>query len=216
MPGDTRKKMEQAMGQDFGDVRIHSADLVPLNVEAATRGSDIYFDRGGDQFDTPKSMSLLGHELTHVSQSRSLSKMKPLDTTAMLPQARIQRKVTEDESQADANEQKIAEVMSQPSTPVVQRDIDLGQKLDLDVLAKSAGGSGDQSDKVERQLETVQSDVADVQEQTSVDILTLEDAVLEEEEDEEEIDINLDSLARKVYPVIRRLISLERERTGKM
>ncbi len=63
-----RTTMEQALGRDFGDVRVHRVDLSPLNVEAASRGRDVYVEPGQARFDTEASLSTLGHELGHVSQ----------------------------------------------------------------------------------------------------------------------------------------------------
>jgi hypothetical protein len=101
-----RLMMEGAMGQDLSDVRIHTAQLAPLNVQAATHGRDIYVEPGQDRFEAPESLALLGHELTHVSRG-SFVQTKPVAQTAILPQARVQAKIEDEEATAESNEQTI-------------------------------------------------------------------------------------------------------------
>jgi hypothetical protein len=69
--------MERFLGEDFGDVRVHSEPVATraaaaLKAEAFTVGRDIFFGSGKAKFDTPSGMALLGHELTHVSQRRGI------------------------------------------------------------------------------------------------------------------------------------------------
>lgn len=68
-----RGTMEQALGGDFGGVRIHAnseADALnrSLNARAFTTGKDIYFKSGEYQPESPEGQKLLAHELTHVVQ----------------------------------------------------------------------------------------------------------------------------------------------------
>jgi hypothetical protein len=72
--------MERFLGRDFGDVRTHSGSAaagmtMALGAEAFTVGRDVFFGRGREQFDTPSGMALLGHELTHVAQGRSFRRL---------------------------------------------------------------------------------------------------------------------------------------------
>jgi hypothetical protein len=73
LDADTRDFMQQRLGRDFGDVRLHtdaraaaSADAV--NATAFTVGHDIVFASGAYSPDTPSGRELIAHELTHVVQ----------------------------------------------------------------------------------------------------------------------------------------------------
>jgi hypothetical protein len=75
----TRESMEGAFGTSFKDVRIHTdGESQQLNrsisAKAFTTGSDIFF---GDSA-SPADTKLLGHELTHVVQQRSMSSSGPM------------------------------------------------------------------------------------------------------------------------------------------
>jgi hypothetical protein len=72
----TRKGMEQALDADLSDVRIHhdsaaSASAQAVQAHAYTVGSDVVFQSGLYQPDTPTGQRMLAHELTHVVQQRS-------------------------------------------------------------------------------------------------------------------------------------------------
>lgn len=74
-----RTKMEAQFNTDFSDVRIHTdSESAKLNqrlgATAFTTGSDIFFGANGNAGD----QHLLGHELTHVVQQRSMSASGPM------------------------------------------------------------------------------------------------------------------------------------------
>ncbi len=74
-----RTSMESQFNADFSDVRVHtdgeSAKLNQrLGATAFTTGSDIFFGANGNAGD----QQLLGHELTHVVQQRSMSASGPM------------------------------------------------------------------------------------------------------------------------------------------
>ncbi|KYG03766.1 hypothetical protein BE21_04395 [Sorangium cellulosum] len=73
IPGPTRAKMEDALGADFSDVRVHpaSARAVELGALAFTQGSDIHVAPGQWAPETTEGQELLGHELGHVLQQRA-------------------------------------------------------------------------------------------------------------------------------------------------
>jgi hypothetical protein len=78
-----RTDMEQRLGQDFSDVRIHddstaAASAQAVNAHAYTVGSNIVFQR--DRYDpgSADGRTTLAHELTHVVQQRS----GPVDGTS--------------------------------------------------------------------------------------------------------------------------------------
>lgn len=75
LDSDARADLEQRMGQDFSDVRVHSgpdADELSraVQAEAFTTGSDIFFREGNYRPESSKGRELLAHELTHVVQQR--------------------------------------------------------------------------------------------------------------------------------------------------
>ena len=110
-----RLMMERVMGQDLSDVRVHTAQLAPLGVQAATRGRDVYVEPGQDRFDTPGSLALLGHELTHISRG-GFVQTKPIAQTAILSQARVQAQVEDEEAVAESNEQTIMGLFQESPT----------------------------------------------------------------------------------------------------
>lgn len=74
-PG-VRGLMESRLGSDFGDVRIHtdhaaSESARNISAQAYTVGSEIVFQSGRYEPETPAGQRMLAHELTHVVQQRS-------------------------------------------------------------------------------------------------------------------------------------------------
>jgi hypothetical protein len=74
---DTRRQMERFFGASLGDVRVHAdanAAQVAANMaaEALTIGQDIYFGEGKFDPSSQTGKALLGHELTHVLQQRTM------------------------------------------------------------------------------------------------------------------------------------------------
>lgn len=72
----TRTTMEQSLGHDLSDVRVHTdGDAHSLNeavgARAFTAGSDVFFKSGTYDPSSSTGKELLGHELTHVVQQRS-------------------------------------------------------------------------------------------------------------------------------------------------
>jgi hypothetical protein len=72
---DTRARMEQAIGTDFGGVRVHAdqaADQAAqsLGARAFTVGQDMFFAQGQFNPNTTAGQRLIAHELTHTVQQR--------------------------------------------------------------------------------------------------------------------------------------------------
>ena len=75
LDGDARANLENAMGADFSDVRVHDdAEAHELSTavsaEAFTTGSDVFFQSGRYDPSSSAGQKLLAHELTHVTQQR--------------------------------------------------------------------------------------------------------------------------------------------------
>ena len=108
-----RADMEQRLGHDFGDVRVHTdgaahASAQAVNAHAYTTGNNIVFQRG--QYDPGSSggQKLLAHELTHVVQQRS----GPVDGTPAGNGVKVSDPSDRFEREASANAER---VMAQPS-----------------------------------------------------------------------------------------------------
>jgi hypothetical protein len=72
----TRGLMEERLGHDFSDVRIHTGARADesarsINAVAYTVGSDVVFGSGRYAPDTPTGQRVLAHELTHVVQQKA-------------------------------------------------------------------------------------------------------------------------------------------------
>jgi hypothetical protein len=83
LPADVRVQMEQGLGADFGDVRVHeggaaSESAHAVNAKAYTVGNEVVFGSGTYEPDTAEGRHTLAHELTHVVQQRS----GPVDGTS--------------------------------------------------------------------------------------------------------------------------------------
>ncbi|ACU62669.1 eCIS core domain-containing protein [Chitinophaga pinensis] len=70
---DVKKEMGQAIGADFGNVRVHTGDKAAelssdLGAQAFTHGNDVYFNSGKYDPSSAGGKHLLAHELTHVVQ----------------------------------------------------------------------------------------------------------------------------------------------------
>ncbi|MDR3415533.1 MAG: DUF4157 domain-containing protein [Nevskia sp.] len=73
----TRELMTQRFGRDFSQVRVHTGSAAArsaraLGAEAYTVGRDIVFDQGRYDPADRRSLGLLAHELTHVTQQSPL------------------------------------------------------------------------------------------------------------------------------------------------
>lgn len=72
----TRTRMEQSIGADFSQVRIHTGSKAEqlnnqINAKAFTTGKDIFFNKGQYQPKQQGGQHLLAHELTHVVQQKA-------------------------------------------------------------------------------------------------------------------------------------------------
>ena len=117
LDGGVRTDMEQRLGQDFSDVRIHddstaAASAQAVNAHAYTVGSNIVFQR--DRYDpgSAEGRTTLAHELTHVVQQRS----GPVDGTSASGGIKVSDPSDRFEREATANAER---VMS--AAPAVQR-----------------------------------------------------------------------------------------------
>src|SRR5215472_6857652 len=71
-----RSFLEERMGTDFSDVRVHTGGRADesaraINAQAYTVGSDVVFRSGAYEPDTPGGRHVLAHELAHVMQQKA-------------------------------------------------------------------------------------------------------------------------------------------------
>ena len=92
-----RQRMETHLGQDLGDVRLHTSPLVQtLRAEAFTSGRNIVFAPGKLQPTQAKGLALLAHELTHLGQPLAF---KPESGTGALPEDQTEHSARQQEAQ---------------------------------------------------------------------------------------------------------------------
>ena len=73
LPDGTRSEMENGIGANFGNVRIHTDSQAAymsqsIQAKAFTHGNDIYFNQGQYNPESTGGKHLLAHELTHTVQ----------------------------------------------------------------------------------------------------------------------------------------------------
>jgi hypothetical protein len=125
---DVRTDMEQRLGHDFSDVRVHddsaaAASAQAVNAHAYTVGSNIVFQR--DRYDPGSSegRTTLAHELTHVVQQRS----GPVEGTSAPGGIKVSDPSDRFEREAATNAERAMSAPAEPAAaettaaPAVQR-----------------------------------------------------------------------------------------------
>jgi Domain of unknown function (DUF4157) len=84
LDGGLKEEMEDRLGADFSDVRVHtgaeaSRSAAAVSALAYTVGSEVVLGPGSPALDSPAGKRMLAHELTHVVQQRQ----GPVSGTAM-------------------------------------------------------------------------------------------------------------------------------------
>lgn len=83
LPDEIRRPIEERLGYDFADVRIHTdgraaASAKTLQARAYTTGRDVVFGAGEYAPETTEGQRLLAHELTHVVQQGAVTRPPPI------------------------------------------------------------------------------------------------------------------------------------------
>ena len=131
LDSDVRTDMEQRLGHDFSDVRVHddsaaAASAQAVNAHAYTVGSNIVFQR--DRYDpgSTEGRTTLAHELTHVVQQRS----GPVDGTSAPGGIKVSDPSDRFEREAASNAERVMAAPAGPAptasaaAPAVQRHED--------------------------------------------------------------------------------------------
>lgn len=135
LPEQTRDFMESRFGADFSGVRVHTdARAQEMNREiyaqAFTHGSDIYFNSGRYDPETPAGKSLLAHELTHTIQ-QGASPLHSGEGSPGTPSVSVQRR----SNAFDA-------VQRRASVPQLEQAVVLAQGEQGKVIANGEGPDG--------------------------------------------------------------------------
>jgi hypothetical protein len=152
----TRVVMEQRLGQDLSDVRVHTdakADesARSVNAHAYTVGSDVVFKSGQYAPDTPSGRHTLAHELTHVIQQRS----GPVDGTEAAGGIKLSDPGDRFEQAAERTADRVT---SEPATPTataspatgtkaVQREAKPEEEEEVQALAIQRAGAGEEEEE---------------------------------------------------------------------
>jgi hypothetical protein len=155
----TRVVMEQRLGQDLSDVRVHTdakADesARSVNAQAYTVGSDVVFKSGQYAPDTPSGLHTLAHELTHVVQQRS----GPVDGTEAAGGIKLSDPGDRFEQAAERSADRVT---SEPASPTpagspaaasasVQREAKPEEEEEVQTLAIQRAGADDEVEEEDK------------------------------------------------------------------
>ncbi|MEV1067064.1 DUF4157 domain-containing protein [Streptomyces sp. NPDC050263] len=126
---DVRSDMEEKLGADFSDVRVHTGDAAhesakSVGAHAYTVGNNVVFQRDAYDPSSHAGRTTLAHELTHVIQQRS----GPVDGTPASGGIRVSDPSDRYEQEASANADRVMSAQA-PAAPtaaapagVVQRE----------------------------------------------------------------------------------------------
>ena len=163
LPQRTLNLMNSALGVDFSHVRVHAngqaaAMSEDIQARAFTHKSDIYFNAGQYNPDTPSGTRLLAHELTHVVQqsggsNRIQREAKAASGTCTLEGASFDRKgIFNEKTQAQVLNQVPKKLYRPPAKPCTANraecDLDKAEtdyilEKDTPVSLGPRGGYGD-------------------------------------------------------------------------
>ena len=186
-------------------------------------------DAAQQNFDTSESLSLLGHELTHVTQ-QGIVQTKPVNETVVLAQTlpKIEQSspttIEADEREANRNEQRVLNYLQrQPiaakPTPAVSRSgsddsFRTQPALQPPAMPEPVAEWLASQKTVQRYPLVAPSPPHQISRQEAGEVGDSGAAAGTETEDEDskEQQPDLDQLARQIYPLIKQMIRIERER----
>ena len=152
---EVRTDMENRMGHDFSDVRVHddsaaAASASAVNAHAYTVGSNIVFQRDTYNPGSSDGRTTLAHELTHVVQQRN----GPVDGTSAPGGIKVSDPSDRFEQEAASNADR---VMSGPapvqtlsaSGPAVQREGEEDEEVQGLFVQRHGGDDHDHEEPVQ-------------------------------------------------------------------
>lgn len=119
-----RLDMEQHLGADFSDVRVHtdsaaSASAAAVNAHAYTVGNDVVFGDGAYTPGSDAGRKTLAHELTHVVQQRS----GPVDGTPAAGGIKVSDPSDRFEQEASRTAERVASIKLPSGAAQMQREV---------------------------------------------------------------------------------------------
>jgi len=222
-----RRMMERFWGTDFGHVRVHTEPSAArmasaLKAQAFTIGRHIFFADGKARFHTPAGIGLLGHELTHVRQHWSIP--RPVSSSLLQAQA--------EEEEALANQAVLQYAYSisidRPLAPWPLRPAAQTTQPEGITVAQASPSPGvSRAPEAARRAASAPTPVS-MPLLLGVPVMELAKPLRKAAAEapaaaptaeapspgKKEEKLDLDALARQVYDLIMRRLSLERERTG--
>lgn len=171
LDGPTRTFMEDRLGHDFSDVRVHADGQAAesarsVNAQAYTVGSDIVFQSGKYAPESDSGRRMLAHELTHVVQQRS----GPVDGTAAPGGINISHPSDRFEQAAEHSADQV--MASAPATAAT--------------AAASAPAAVQRAEEEQEEVQTVPVQRAEAEEEEPVQTVQAMAVQLEEEQEPEE------------------------------
>jgi uncharacterized protein DUF4157 len=93
IPPAPRERLEQTLGRDLGEVRLHTdstagAAARAVGAQAFTAGRDVFFAPGRYAPDTPEGQRLLAHEVAHTAQQQDGAPAPQLQAEPQAPRAK--------------------------------------------------------------------------------------------------------------------------------
>lgn len=210
-----RKIMERLLGDDFGDARVHSEPAVArmaadLKAEAFVVGRDIFFGTGRAKFNTVSGMALLGHELTHVAHRRSIRRQA--SSSLLQAQAEEQEALGKELAVKQVLQDRPGALGPSPVSPTLNRARSAKrERLTTGALSMQVPAS------MGRDAPSMELATARVERPTTAEspASPAPAPVAEAEAPERrERELEVEDLARQVYEMIMRRLTLERERVG--
>jgi hypothetical protein len=174
LDGDIAAKAGGVMGQDLGDVRVHTDSQSDnlnqqLGAKAFTTGNDIFFRSGAYDPGSSDGQRLIAHELTHVVQQG-----------ASPPAVQGKMTVNDPNDQYEAEADKVADVvMSQPDDAVQRQPIEEEEEM----LQPHLDDSVQREEKPEEEMQMQEEEEVQMQEEEELQLQEEEEVQMQEEEE---------------------------------
>jgi Domain of unknown function (DUF4157) len=180
----TQALMQSRLGQDFGDVRVHSdgratESAKAVNAHAYTVGTDVVFQSDKYAPETESGKKMLAHELTHVVQQKA----GPVDGTSAGGGISISHPSDPFEQAAERNaEQAMSGSAVAPQSAVPSQASSLQREGDDEELQMSAIQREAAGEEEEVQASAIQREAAGEEEEVQTSAIQREGSGEEEEE----------------------------------
>ncbi len=174
LDGDIAAKAGGVMGQDLGDVRVHTDSQSDnlnkqLGAKAFTTGNDIFFRSGAYEPGSSDGQRLIAHELTHVVQQG-----------ASPPAVQGKMTVNDPNDQYEAEADKVADVvMSQPEDAAQRQPIEEEEEM----LQAHRDDSVQLEEMPEEELQAQEEDEMQLQEEDEMQMQEEDELQLQEEDE---------------------------------